>query len=143
MPKTLSINFVHLVWSTKNREPLIPRSIRPELNSFIKLSGIKQGYSVDTVNGMDDHIHVLLKLKPTQSISVVVKWIKGASSRWLNKNYPNVDSNFKWQEGYGVFSVSPYDVNRLRKYIFDQELHHKKIDYRTELKTLESVLRRN
>lgn len=135
MPKTLNRVWVHAVWSTKYREPLIKRYFRGELNSFIKQQGVNWGIQIDTVNSMPEHIHLLMKIPTTLNISEVLKLIKGASSKWVNDLYfPS--QQFKWQEGYGVFSVSPKDLSMIRNYIYNQEVHHAKRSYQEEIKTL-------
>ncbi len=133
MSDNLSSIWVHLVWSTKDRLPLIKKSFRGRLNKFIKHEADRNGILIDTVNGMEDHVHVLLRLKPTQNISVIVNWIKGRSSKWINDNFYE-EGYFKWQKGYGAFSVSPKDIVSTRKYIYDQEEHHSKQSYYQEIK---------
>ncbi|MFY0682982.1 MAG: IS200/IS605 family transposase [Balneola sp.] len=133
MSNSLAIVWIHLVWSTKNRQPMIKKLFKGQLNTTIKEEASKKGIQIDIVNGTEDHIHVLLRLKTTQSISVVVNWIKGRSSKWINDNFYK-PGEFKWQKGYGVFSVDPKDVNRVRKYIYDQEKHHLKQSYYQEIK---------
>ncbi len=87
MPKTLNRVWVHAVWSTKHREPLIKRYFRGEVNTFIKLQGKRWGILIDTVNGMPDHVHVLMKIPTTVPISEIIKKLKGASSKWINNNF--------------------------------------------------------
>lgn len=123
MAGSLSIHWVHIVWSTQDRKRLIRKSFRGELHRFIKDEGYENNILIDTVNSMEDHIHLLVRVKPSQSISEIVKWIKGASSFFINRNYYE-EGYFKWQEGYGVFSISKEHINNVRKYIYDQEKHH-------------------
>lgn len=135
MPKTLNRGWVHAVWSTKYRKPLIKRYYRGELNSFIKQQGTRWDIQIDTVNCMPDQIHVLMKIPTTINISEFLKLIKGASSKWVNDHYfPS--QQFQWQEGYGVFSVSRKDLSRIKNYIYNQEVHHKKKSYKEEIKKL-------
>ncbi len=124
MPKTYNSVWVHIVFRTKYSRPYLTWHIRNEVCHFIKVQGNNKGYFIDTVNGVKDHLHVLLRLKTTQSTSDAVHWIKGASSRWLNEKY-NWKEGFSWQEGYGVFSVSPQNIKTVRNYIYNQEKHHK------------------
>ncbi len=127
--------WVHIVWGTRRRQPLIKRYFRGELNSFIKNYGTKWGIGIDTVNGMPDHIHVLLKLPTTMNVSEAVKLLKGASSKWINENfYPS--NKFAWQQGYGAFAVSRYDLRKIRRYIYHQEKHHKNQTYKEEIEFL-------
>jgi len=135
MPKTLNRVWIHAIWGTKYREPLIKRYFRGKLNSFIKQQGAKWGIQVDTVKSMPDHMHVLMKIPTTLNISQAIKLIKGASSKWTNDHhFPS--QKFEWQEGYGVFSVSYCDLSKIRKYIYNQEIHHSKKTYEEELKIL-------
>lgn len=135
MSKTLNRVWIHAVWSTKYRDPLIKRYFRGELNSFIKQQGTRWGIQIDTVNSMPDHIHMLMKIPTTLNISEILKLIKGASSKWVNDlHFPS--QRFQWQEGYGVFSVSPKDLSMIRNYIYNQEIHHTKKSYKEEIKAL-------
>ncbi len=132
MPKTLSIVWIHVIWSTKNREPLLVKSIRYDLFNYLKSYSEQNGILLDTVNGVEDHVHLLLRLKPIQSISEVMNSLKGASSRWVNL-VGEFEGQFKWQNGYGVFSVGEEHIKKVRSYIYDQEMHHKSEDYRSEI----------
>lgn len=135
MGKTLNRVWIHAVWSTKNREPLIKRYFRGKLNSYMKQQGETWGIQIDTVNGMTDHIHVLMKLPTTMPICEVIKKLKGASSKWINDTYfPS--GKFEWQQGYGVFSVSNHEILMIRKYIYNQEIHHSQQSYKDEVKML-------
>ncbi len=133
MPKTLNQVWVHAVWSTKDRLPLLKRYFRGELNNYIKESALEWGIQVDVVNGMTDHIHVLFKLPTTFSVAEALKQMKGASSRWVNKNY-YPSGKFEWQQGYGVFSVGRNEINRVRNYIYNQESHHQDRSFVDEIK---------
>jgi putative transposase len=124
MPKTYNMIWVHVVFRTKESKPYLFWEVRNEVCDFIKKNGNQKGINVDTVNGVKDHLHVLLRLKTTQTVAESVNWIKGASSRWLNLKY-NWKSDFAWQQGYGVFSLSINDIKMVRNYIFNQEKHHK------------------
>jgi len=135
MPKTYNSIWVHVVFSTKDRVPYLTWNIRGEICKWIKKNGNNKSIYIDVVNGVEDHLHILIKLKPTQRLSEVVNWIKGASSHWLNKKY-TWENKFAWQEGYGVFSVSQKDINHVRDYIYNQEFHHKTKSFITEIKGL-------
>ncbi len=90
------------------------------------------GPGIDTVNGGFDHIHLLVSINPTQNTSNVVNLIKGESSNWINKN-DFIRTKFAWQEGFGVFSVSPKDIELVRNYIKNQEDHHRKMTFKEEV----------
>ncbi|MFP8488710.1 IS200/IS605 family transposase [Gracilimonas sp. Q87] len=124
MPKTFNSIWVHVIFRTKNNVPYLTWEIRNEVCQFIKTIGNRKGYAIDTVNGVKDHLHVLLRINTTQTVAESVQWIKGASSHYLNEKYKWSDG-FKWQEGYGVFSVSLNDIRTVRNYIYNQEKHHK------------------
>ena len=136
MPKTLNQVWIHAVWSTKHREPLIKRYFRGELNNYIKENALRWDIQVDVVNGMQDHIHLLFRLPTTITIAEALKQMKGASSRWVNEHY-YPSGKFEWQQGYGVFSVGRNEIHRIRKYIYNQEAHHKNRSLLEEIELLE------
>tara|TARA_R100000908_G_scaffold65272_1_gene53615 strand:- start:67864 stop:68193 length:330 start_codon:yes stop_codon:yes gene_type:complete len=90
---------------------------------------------LDIINGVEDHVHCLIRLKTTQSVADVVGVLKGEASFWLNRN-AILDEHFGWQAGYGVISVSPNQISGIRKYIYTQEDHHTKKTLKEELKEL-------
>lgn len=135
MPKTYNSIWVHVVFSTKDRVPYLNWNIRSEVCEWIKKESEKRGIRVDVVNGVKDHLHVLVKLKTTQNVAEVVSYIKGGSSKWLNDTY-SWEKGFAWQQGYGVFSVSQNDIEEVRGYIYNQEAHHKTKTYISEAKEL-------
>jgi REP element-mobilizing transposase RayT len=105
MANTYTHVLYHVVFSTKNREPLIRNSLKPELHKF--LGGLirdKKGILLE-VGGMADHVHLVIKLRPDTSISDVVKYIKANSSGWVNDR-PDQRGDFYWQRGYAAFTVS-------------------------------------
>lgn len=128
----------HLVWSTKNREPFIQNSWKKELYSHIKEYCQQKEYHLDFINGMPDHIHLLISPKATFAISDIVRNIKTDSYYWVKENRHSTEA-FGWQDGYGVFSVSPSQVQKVRNYIKNQEIHHQKHDFNDELKWFESL----
>jgi len=135
MPKHLSIVWLHIVWSTKNRQKILTKDFRFKLFKHIKENATKNGICLDIINGVEDHIHCLIRLKTTQTVAEVIQLIKGESSHWINKNIIFVEP-FQWQEGYGVFSINRDDVMNVRKYIYNQVEHHKEMSYTVELKKL-------
>jgi putative transposase len=135
MPKTYNSIWVHIIFSTKDRMPFLTWNIRGELCKWIKKESWIAGINVDIVNGVEDHLHLLIKIKTSQNVADVVSFIKGGSSKWLNEKY-TWENKFAWQQGYGVFSISQNDISRVRTYIFNQENHHKAINYSTEIKDL-------
>lgn len=131
MPGTFSQVYLQIVFAVQGRENLISSHWKEDLNKYI--SGIitnKQQKSI-IVNGMPDHIHGFIGLKPSMRISDIVRDIKNNSSRFINEN-GWVRGKFSWQEGYGVFSYSRSQVNKVYDYILNQEAHHKKRTFREE-----------
>jgi len=116
--------WVHLIFSTKNREKLITTALRGPLLNHIRENGQRKSIHIDFINCMADHCHILISLGSSQSISEVVRLIKGESSNWINKN--NLSRmHFSWQEEYIALSVSDSQVDRVREYIKNQEEHHR------------------
>jgi putative transposase len=123
--------YVHYVWTVKHRADVLHKSFRVELFQHIKEEALKKKIFIDSINGVENHVHCLVSLTATQTIAEVIKNIKGESSNWLNsKGY--VPGHFKWQDGYGAFAVSPQNVKKVRNYIFNQEEHHKKHSFDDE-----------
>ena len=90
---------VHLVWSTKNRKPLIKEKLKQALLHHIKENSIKKGIFIDTMNCVDDHIHILVSLGQEQSVSKITQLIKGESSHWVNSQHI-IKEYFDWQNDY-------------------------------------------
>ncbi len=129
--------WVHLVWGVKKRRYLIHEDAKKVLYSKMREVFESKGYDVVEMNGMPDHVHILLRLNPTHTISEIVKNIKGATSTWLNHQV-EMEEYFEWQDGYGAFSVSSYKVGAVVKYIQNQQQHHANNDFETEMKFLNS-----
>ncbi|MFV1883718.1 MAG: IS200/IS605 family transposase [Balneola sp.] len=124
MSHSKSIIWIHTIWSTKNREPLIESKIELELFRYISEEFYKLGCRVKNINGMSDHIHCLFLLSQNQSIASVIKQIKGSSSHWVNQN-SLISKKFSWQTGYAAYSVSESIKDKVDKYINNQKEHHK------------------
>ena len=135
MPNSLSIIRLHAIWSTKERRRSLSKSFRFELFNHIKDYSSENEIDLDIINGIEDHVHCLFRLKSSQNPAEVIKLIKGESSFWINKNVI-LDDKFEWQVGYGVFSVSEKEIMAVRKYIYYQEEHHKELSYEEELKRI-------
>jgi putative transposase len=131
-------NFLyHIVFGTKGRAKIIDRDIRPELYRYLGGTIRKLGGIALEINGIADHVHLLVKLKPTILFSDFLRDLKSNSSTWAKKNGIQ---KFAWQRRYGAFTVSESQVRIVRRYIRDQEKHHNKFDFKTEF---ESMLRVN
>jgi REP element-mobilizing transposase RayT len=116
--------WIHLIWSTKNRAHLISKELKPKLLAHIKENAKQKDIYLDSINCFSDHIHFLISLKGEQSISKVAMLLKGESSFWVNKNKLS-NFKFEWQDEFIAVSVSESVVAKVRKYIADQEKHHK------------------
>lgn len=121
--KSYSSLWIHCVWTTKDRQPLLDKNIRIQVFQFIKHNALENGYTVDVINGIEDHVHCLIRLMPSQRLSDLLKQIKGSSSRYINEG-KYVETKFSWQVGYSAISVSPNNLEKIRKYIINQEKHH-------------------
>lgn len=115
---------VHLIWSTKNREKLIKKELKPVLLEHIKENAKEKSIYIDKINCVEDHIHILFSLGREQSVSKVVQLIKGESSYWWNKNSIS-KYKFEWQDEYIALSVSDSIADKVREYIMNQEEHHR------------------
>lgn len=123
--------WVHLVWTTKNRNAILTREIRKDIFSHIKENAKTKGIYIDFINGYLEHVHCLVSLGSGQTIDKIVMLLKGESSYWINKN-KICSTKFAWQEEYFAVSVSESMVNRVRDYIKNQENHHKKRSFDDE-----------
>ena len=123
----------HIVYGTKDRLPLITNELRPDLHRFLGgLVNDLDGMPLE-INGVADHVHVLARIRPVISISEFLSKFKSQSSGWANRK---TRGKFKWQVKYGAFTVSQSQVERVRKYIRDQESHHSRISFEDEFKML-------
>ena len=131
MANTYSQIHIHYVFAPKYRDAILDKSWRPELFSYI--TGIVQnnGHKMLQINGMTDHVHMLVGLRPVQSVANLIKQVKEDSSGWIN-NKRFVRHHFKWQEGYGAFSHSKSQVQSVIQYIQEQEAHHAKTSFLEE-----------
>ncbi|MDP1835380.1 MAG: IS200/IS605 family transposase [Chlamydiales bacterium] len=120
--------FFHIVWSTKNREPLLSEEFEKRLHMYLRRS--IEGYNghLLAVNGMPDHIHMLVNLPASVLLAEIMRRIKTGSSKWLATCIPG----FGWQIGYGAFSVGHASVDQVSNYINNQKVHHQKMSYAEE-----------
>lgn len=131
MPHSFNKIWIHAIWATKNRAPLIDQSIEKTVYQFIseQLRGI--GCPVRIINGMPDHIHCLFLLNPQKSIAEVIKQIKGSSSHYINQS-ELIAEKFAWQTGYAAYSVFESVVEKVFQYIRNQKSHHQKKAFQQE-----------
>jgi len=123
----------HIVFSTQGHRPLLKPETRDEL--FAYMSGLikeKKGKPI-IINGVDDHAHLLFSLPPDVSVSDSMRFVKANSSRWMKQRF---GQPFAWQKGFGAFSVSRSNVDAVARYIRNQEVHHRKFDFKTEFVSL-------
>ncbi len=133
--QSLSSVLIHLVFSTKFRQPWIQTDIESDMHKFMTQISIKQGCPVLQIGGMPDHIHVLVNLSRNLTISRLITELKTGSSRWIKKPYPHYAS-FAWQNGYGAFSIGQSHLKQAIHYIATQKEHHKTMSFQDEFRTL-------
>jgi len=135
MPQSLSSILVHLVFSTKNREPFITPELEVELHRY--MAGIFRELKSPTlsIGGTDDHIHILLALSRTETMANLVEEAKTSTSKWI-KTKGRQYRGFHWQSGYGAFSIGQSNVPALKRYISTQREHHAHKSFQAELRLL-------
>lgn len=135
MGQSLANILLHIIFSTKNRSPLIDEHIEPKLFGYIVPILANHGSFVHKIGGMPDHIHILCSLPRTNSPSDLLEVIKGKSSKWI-KSQGEKYQHFYWQNGYGVFSVSASNRKIVGRYIEQQKKHHKKYSFQEEFRKM-------
>jgi putative transposase len=118
MAHTYANNLIHCIFSTKECRADLTRDRRPDLYAYFGGIARSEGFALIAAGGTANHVHLLIVLPATVSLATAVQKLKGSSSRWLGKG-------FAWQEGYGAFSVSPSQVPAVKRYISNQEIHHR------------------
>ena len=131
--------WVHAVWCTKNRETVLKPIILQQLCAHIRLTAIENGIFIDSINGHDDHLHVLMILKVANSISKQIQLLKGESANWANKS-GLIRGGLQWAVKYFATSVCLDRLDAVRQYIRNQQVHHKKQTFKEEyLSFLKSI----
>lgn len=125
MAHTYASNFIHCIFSTKERKPQIPLDRTEGLYAYFGGIARGEGLTLVAAGGTANHVHLLFVLPAAMSLATAVQKLKGSSSRWMG-------ADFAWQEGYGAFSVSPSQVSVVKKYIENQEQHHRKRSFEDE-----------
>jgi len=133
MPSTFSQIYIQIVFSPKGRQSLIHASWESDLYKYITGIITNKGQKLLAINGMPDHIHILIGMKPNCNLSDLVREIKKSSNKYINENR-FTKSDFKWQGGYGAFSYSHSAFSNVIRYIENQKEHHKKISFQEEYK---------
>jgi REP element-mobilizing transposase RayT len=121
----------HVVYATKYRRPAILQTLQPRLYEYI--GGILRGVNghLIEIGGTADHVHVLVQLSPTVAVAEVIRDVKANSSKWVNE-LAEIRDRFEWQKGYGAFTVSYSQIDAVRRYIQNQEEHHRTRTFREE-----------
>ncbi len=131
MADTYSQIYIQVVFAVKGRANLIPHNKKDKLYKYITGIVTNEEQKLIAINGMPDHIHILIGLKPNKSLSDLVREMKSNSSRFINeKRWTAV--KFEWQKGFGAFSYGHSQLTRIIKYIQNQENHHRKISFNNE-----------
>jgi REP element-mobilizing transposase RayT len=131
MPQSLSYLLIHVVFSTKDRAPVLASSIRPALHAYLATVARNADCECYRVGGIADHVHLAIRLSRTMTTAKLVEELKTSSSKWLKTQSPALAA-FAWQRGYGAFSVGLSDLSALREYIDNQEEHHRKRTFQDE-----------
>jgi len=133
MPQSLAKIYVHAIFSTKNREPVLAEGWREELFCVLGRAANNLGCQSLIVGGVAEHVHLLFQLSRTLAIADAIGKIKSTSSLWIGQTQAEL-SGFHWQAGYAVFSVSQSNVEAVRAYIRNQPEHHQRHSFQDELR---------
>ena len=131
MPDSYTNLLYHIVFSTKDRRPIITADYEPRLYDYIGGTVRSLGGICLELNGTEDHIHLLAKLRPDRAVSDVLPDLKANASGWMHDVFPRL-SDFSWQRGYGAFTVSHSNVKQVQHYLARQKEHHRKVSFRDE-----------
>ncbi len=123
--------YVHYVFSTKNRQKIIQPELEKRLWPYLGGIARENKMKALAIGGVEDHSHVFLSLPSTLSISTAIQLVKGGSSTWVSKTFPEF-KDFQWQEGYGAFSISISHIDNTVDYIKNQKEHHKRATFQEE-----------
>lgn len=135
MAETYSQIYIHIIFAVKGRQRLISNRFKEQLYKYITGIVSNKGHKLICINGMPDHLHILIGLMPSEALSDLVRDIKVNSSKFINRN-SWVSGKFNWQEGYGAFSPGRSHLNRVINYIQNQEKHHQRKTFETEYMTI-------
>jgi REP element-mobilizing transposase RayT len=135
MANTFSQIYIQTVFAVENRQSLIKPEFKADIYKYIGGIVRNQGQKLIAINGMPDHVHILIGLKPAMALADLVREIKSDSSKFINEQ-KLVRGRFNWQEGYGAFSYGHSQLNKIIRYIQNQEMHHQKRSFKAEYMTL-------
>jgi REP element-mobilizing transposase RayT len=136
MSQSLTQIYLHIVFSTKHREPfLADKTLRDQTHAY--MAGICKNLESPSllIGGVADHVHLLCRLSKNLAVAVFLRELKRDSSKWIKEQAPAL-SAFHWQAGYGAFSISPAHVEPVKKYIANQEEHHRSVEFQDEFRRL-------
>lgn len=131
MPQSFASLHVHIIFSTKNREPTMTPDFQTRLYEYIGGILRAEGARLLAAGGMPDHVHLLVSLTREQSLAEAARQIKANSSKWIHETFPDKRS-FAWQAGYGAFSVSYSNIDSVKQYIARQPEHHRRRTFQDE-----------
>jgi putative transposase len=135
MPQSYVNLIYHIVYSSKDRKPVIKEPHQARLYEYIGGIIRGQGGIALAINGTEDHVHILAKVRPDKAISDMIRDLKANASGWLHQVFPNL-RDFAWQNGYGAFTVSMSQVERVHRYIAMQPVHHQRQSFTEEFTAL-------
>ena len=135
MANTFSQIYIQTVFAVSNRESLIKQEFKEELYKYITGIVRNQGQKLISINGMSDHVHILIGLRPAKALADLVREVKADSTNFVNEN-KFVRGRFNWQEGYGAFSYGHSQLDTIIRYIQNQEKHHSRRSFKDEYLTL-------
>jgi putative transposase len=135
MPNTYTQLYIHIVFAVKNRGALLSTDWDKRLRLYITATVQNNEHKMLCINDMPDHVHMFIGLNPSQSLSDLMRLVKGDSSKWINKE-KLTPFKFQWQEGYGAFTYSKSQIDQVVKYINNQQEHHKKTTFLDEYRQL-------
>ncbi len=131
MPSSyLSLHY-HLIFSTKHRVPSLHPTVAPKVYEYLGSTVRGLGGQLLTAGGMPDHVHLLVRLGATKAVADVLRDLKSCTTKWAHETLPEMGA-FAWQVGYGAFTVSPSMLNTVRRYIENQEEHHRTRTFQEE-----------
>lgn len=123
--------YVHAVWATKDRYPYLTGAIKPEVIEHIRENAKTKDIYIDHINGYKEHLHCLVSMSAEQNIATIINLLKGESSFWINKQ-KLTPTKFGWQDEYFAVSIGESQIEAVRQYIRNQEIHHQKKTFQQE-----------
>ncbi|MCB2155108.1 IS200/IS605 family transposase [bacterium] len=133
MPQSLSLILIHVIFSTKDRRPFIDHANRQALHAYMATIARNEGAECYRIGGVEDHVHLAIRLPRTMAVADLIRQIKASSSSWMKEQSKDL-AVFAWQRGYACFSISPQYRQELLEYIDNQEEHHRSRTFQEELR---------